>query len=66
MERAGQVNGTVHLTEKPRIMINFICEKLSGYVEPSQPAFTIPCQLGKGAGPFQHNCDSGRPAQPKI
>ena len=34
-------------------MINFICKKNSHRMKPSQPAFIIPSQLGKRAGPLR-------------
>ena len=33
-------------------MINFICKKISDWMEPSQPVFIIPSQLGKHASPL--------------
>ena len=41
MERANQVSGTAGLARQPGKMINLICEKISGHMELSQPAFTI-------------------------
>ena len=51
MERAAQVkrqvfDGTVFE------IINFICKKISDWMEPSQPVFIKPSQLGKHASPL--------------
>ena len=35
---------------------------ISDRMELSQPAFTIPCQLGKHASPLPRNANPGRPA----
>ena len=40
-ERAGQASRTFHLVKEPEKIINFICEKISDQMGPSQPAFTI-------------------------
>ena len=46
MEWASQVSGTAHLVGQPAEIINFIREKISYHMEPSQLAFTIPSQSG--------------------
>ena len=40
---------------QPRKMIKFICKKISDWMEPSQPAFTIPSQLGRLDRPLPYN-----------
>ena len=46
MEWAGQISGTACLVGQPAEIINFIREKISYHMEPSQLAFTIPSQSG--------------------
>ena len=41
MELAGQLSGTACLVGQPENMINFICKKISDYIELTQPALTI-------------------------
>ena len=52
MEQAALCKKTACLMGKPRKMINVICKKISDWMEPSQPAFTIPSQHGRLASHF--------------
>ena len=52
MEQAALCKKTACLMGKPRKMINVICKKISDWMEPSQPAFTIPSQLDRLASPL--------------
>ena len=38
------------LVGQPCKILNFVCKKFYDLMEPKQPAFTIPSQVGKGAG----------------
>ena len=49
MERAVQVQRQPVRWDSLKKMIHFICKKTSDCMGPSQPAFTIPSQLGKYA-----------------
>ena len=48
--------------ELPLEILNLICTKISDRMELSQPAFTIPSQLGQHACPRSENANPGRPA----
>lgn len=52
MGQGGQVSATADLVGQPGKKINFISKKISDHMEPSQPVFTIPRQLGKPGGPL--------------
>ena len=39
-----------YLVGQPCKILNFVCKKSYDLMEPKQPAFTIPSQVGKGAG----------------
>ena len=46
---------TACLIGQRRKMIKFICKKISDWMELSQPAFTIPSQLGRLDRPLPYN-----------
>ena len=62
MEPPGPVSRVTCLKREPGQMVNFIHEKISEYIESSQPAFTILDQPIKRVDPPPYNRNLSRPA----
>ena len=60
VEQAGQVSRTdSSFSGTTWKKVKFIREKISDHMDTSQPAFTIPSQSSKWAGPLPCNCNPG-------